>query len=188
MFTFLLVIVGVGVWSFTDTVFKMGSASAAAASLASDDNTRVLSMWGANFAPLAGVLNMSYYLHTAAVPVIRTTNCPDRKYKDLAGGYIACMVAHLVTGVFGYVGFAGYRFRDYYAGDPALGQPPHTTMDENLDNMFAYDSKRPVALKLAWRFGCLPDTRCGATLLRARFASFPLVRSKVRYPAFLSSF
>ena len=149
MFTFLLVIVGVGFWSFTDTVFELGSAGAAAASLASDDNTRVLSMWGANFAPLAGVLNVSYYLHTAAVPVIRATNRPERKYKDLAWGYFACMVAHVVTGVFGYVGFAGYTFRDYYAGNAALGQPSHTIMDENLDNMFAYDSTAACCLKLS---------------------------------------
>lgn len=157
VFAFLLVIVAVGVQSFQDTVFELGSLSAAAGSLASDDSTRVLVVWGTNFAPLAGILNVSYYLHTAAVPVIRATNRPDRKYQDLAWGYFACMVTNIVAGVFGYCGFIGYSFRDYYAGDATLGRPAHSQMDQNSTNMFDYDALPACILKVSTAFWMLAN-------------------------------
>ena len=104
-------------------------------------------MWSTNFAPLAGILNVSYYLHTAAVPVVRQTNRPERKYKDLAWGYFACMMTNLVAGVCGYCGFIGYQFRDYFSGNAILGKPPTLQLDQDITNMFDYDSLLSYTLK-----------------------------------------
>ena len=106
-------------------------------------------MVGPNIPTLAGLLSCSYYMHTVAVPVVRQTNRPDRKYQDLAWGYFAAMVTNLLAGFFGYCGFIGYSFREYYAENLILGEPARDKIDQNFINMFNLDSIVAVMLRLS---------------------------------------
>ena len=124
----------------------MGSTSEAVGSLLSDGNTRVLVMVSANFPPLAGILNVGYYTHSVAIPIVRQNACPERKFTDLAWGYFAVMLTYVLAGVFGYCGFIGYSYRDFYAADASIGKPARAEMFQNFTLMFGYDSITAIAL------------------------------------------
>ena len=72
--TVILIALGIGFRSSHDTEFTIGSPSEAARSRETDGNTRALVMWSTNFPPLAGILNVGYYTHTVAIPIVRQNN------------------------------------------------------------------------------------------------------------------
>jgi hypothetical protein len=78
------------------------------------DSTRTLVMFNSNFGPLAGILCAGYYLHTCALPLIRSSKNPDKSIRDLFIGYFLVFVSYAVCGVMGYIGFMGVEFSQYF--------------------------------------------------------------------------
>jgi len=84
---------------------------------------RTLVLFNLNFAPLAGDLCTGYFLHTCALPVLRSSSNPKKSGRDLFIGYFLVYVSYSIVGLFGYIGFMGTNYSDYFlsvAGDKTL--------------------------------------------------------------------
>jgi hypothetical protein len=117
-------IIFVGANAFSNTQFSFGTM---AESNATDwlQPERVLVLFNLNFAPLAGDLCTGYFLHTCALPVLRSSAHPEKSNRDLFFGYLLVFISYTAVGVFGYIGFMGYNYKDYFigeAGDSLAGQ------------------------------------------------------------------
>jgi hypothetical protein len=71
-------------------------------------------MFNLNFAPLAGDLCTGYFLHTCALPVLRASKNPEKNNRDLFYGYVLVFISYSVVGLFGYIGFMGTNYTDYF--------------------------------------------------------------------------
>jgi len=71
-------------------------------------------MFNLNFAPLAGDLCTGYFLHTCALPVLRSSANPEKNNRDLFYGYFLVFISYSVVGLFGYIGFIGYNYSSYF--------------------------------------------------------------------------
>jgi len=81
-----------------------------------NETTRTLVKWNLNFAPLAGDLCTGYFLHTCSLSVLRSSKNPEKTNRDLFLGYLLVWISYSVVGLFGYIGFMGYSFRDFFDG------------------------------------------------------------------------
>lgn len=106
-------IVYVGIIAFTNTTFELGTMAESNATIW-DDQTRTLVMFNLNFAPLAGDLCTGYFLHTCALPVLRASKNPEKNNRDLFYGYVLVFISYSVVGLFGYIGFMGTNYTDYF--------------------------------------------------------------------------
>jgi hypothetical protein len=95
-------------------------------------------MFNSNFGPLAGILCAGYYLHTCALPLIRSSKNPEKNVRDLFIGYFLVFVSYAICGAMGYIGFMGYEFRDYFVSSE--GTSTAGEINQNCLNMFAYNS------------------------------------------------
>ena len=63
--------IGTGVFSMTNTNFEIGSQTKAIeTNWDNPDSPRILNLFSSNFAPLAGMLNMAYFLHVLGLPIV----------------------------------------------------------------------------------------------------------------------
>jgi len=88
-----------------------------------DNNYRTLVLFNSNFGPLAGILCAGYYLHTCALPIIRSSRNPEKNIRDIFIGYFLVFISYVICGIMGYVGFMGYEFKNYFISvqnDPKL--------------------------------------------------------------------
>ena len=141
----MIYIIYVGIVAFTNTEFEIGSA-AQADNTNWNDNLRTLVMFNLNFAPLAGDLCTGYFLHTCSLPVLRSAKQPEKNNRDLFLGYLLVWISYCVVGMFGYIGFVGFNFREYFLNeqnDPLSGQ-----INQNCLLMFNYQQISAFFLRI----------------------------------------
>lgn len=100
------------IYATSNTTFEFGSM---VQSDATDwtAQTRTVVLFNSNFGPLAGILCAGYYLHTCALPLIRSSKAPEKKIRDLFIGYLLVFLSYGICGALGYMGFLGTEFTDY---------------------------------------------------------------------------
>lgn len=74
-------------------------------------------MFNLNFAPLAGDLCTGYFLHTCSLSVLRSSKNPEKNGRDLFLGYFLVFISYSIVGLFGYIGFMGYNFREFFINE-----------------------------------------------------------------------
>lgn len=107
------------------------------ASFSLDDNKRDVEYFSSNFASLAGILCVGYFLHPAVTSITKNAKYPEKNVRDVTIGYVMAFVCLTVVGVFGYFGFKGVTFTGYYVTNKT------TEINQNCLNMF--ESTNPVA-------------------------------------------
>jgi amino acid permease len=135
---FVLYIVYNFFYAVDTTTYSLGTATQSDATDWSLPN-RTLVMFNSNFGPLAGILCAGYYLHTCALPLLRSSKNPEKSNRDLFIGYFLVFVSYAICGVLGYIGFMGVEFSQYFIsvqGDKDL----HGQINQNCLNMFDYNS------------------------------------------------
>ena len=105
----------VGIDAFSNTYYSFGSKEDFEAT-DWHSHERILLLFNLNFAPLAGDLCTGYFLHTCALPVLRASAQPEKSSRDLFLGYLLVFFSYTAVGVFGYIGFMGYNFKEYFLG------------------------------------------------------------------------
>jgi amino acid permease len=109
-------IIYVGVNGLTNTEYKWGTMAESDNSIW-EDPQRTLVLFNLNFAPLAGDLCTGYFLHTCSLPVLRSSKNPEKSIRDLFLGYLLVYISYSVVGVFGYIGFIGTNYSQYYINE-----------------------------------------------------------------------
>ena len=113
----MIFIIATGVIAFTDTTFAVGSAAESDDTNWAESNKRILVMMNVNFPPLLGILCTGYFLHTCALPIVRSSKNPDKIGRDMFVGYLLVFISYVVVGTFGYIGFIGTYFKDYFVNE-----------------------------------------------------------------------
>ena len=125
---------------------------------------RTIVLFNANFAPLAGILCTGYFLHTCSLPIMRSAKYPEKNTRNLFVSYLLVFLSYVIVGCFGYVGFLGTYFRNYYL---RILYETHTgQINQDCLNMFNQESVLAFVLRIALFF-----------LL---FASYPLFNLYLR--------
>lgn len=144
---FLMVfLVAVGIKSLTNTHFSLGTMEESDATVW-DSHSRTLVLFNLNFAPLAGDLCTGYFLHTCSLSVLRASKNPEKSNRDLFLGYLLVWLSYAIVGTFGYIGFMGYNYREYFKGEQ--DQALHGQIAQNCLMMFAYTKPGAFVLRLA---------------------------------------
>ena len=113
--TLLLFITGIGVYSFSNTIYQFGPASDNLGTDWVDPlSPRTISLINSNFSPIAGILCAGYFLHTCSVPIMRSAQNPEKNFRDLFISYVMVFISYAVVGSFGYIGFLGTSFSSYF--------------------------------------------------------------------------
>lgn len=123
-------IVGFGIYSFTNTDFELKEIPNPDFS----SNVREIEMFGYGFPSLAGVLCVGYFLHPAAIPILKNNANQKNNNRDLLVSYFVVFMFFSLVGVFGYFGFKGTYFKDYYIALQKAGSP--LQINSNCLNMF----------------------------------------------------
>jgi sodium-coupled neutral amino acid transporter 9 len=76
-------------------------------------NYREIFMFNSNFAPLAGMLGIGYFMHPIVIPIIRSNKVQKNNERDLFLGYFFTYLSYVICGILGYIGFMGTKFTDY---------------------------------------------------------------------------
>ena len=108
---------------------------------------RTITLFTANFSPLAGLLNIGFYLHTCAVPILRNAKAPKNNGRNLFIGYTIVFLSYVMIGIFGYIGFLGTLFSHYFLKIPVYDR--QGVIDQNCLNMFGYTSPIAFVIRLA---------------------------------------
>ena len=74
-------------------------------------------LFTANFSPLSSILNIGYYLHTCAVPILRNAKNPEDNSKNLLVGYTIVFLSYVTIGALGYYGLMGKIFRNFFISE-----------------------------------------------------------------------
>ena len=112
---FILFIVGVSWYGTETTEYQFGTpAENRATDWGSDTAVRTLVLYNMQFAPLAGSLCTGYFLHTCSLPIMRCAKYPEKNIRNLGIAYTLVFLAYSFMGTFGYVGFIGTLFGDYF--------------------------------------------------------------------------
>ena len=136
---FLLGIIGLAAYSYVTTDYRIGTtAQNKNTQWAKDaiDGVRTVTLFTANFSPLASLLNVGYYLHTCAVPILRNAKNPEHNTRNLFVGYTIVFISYVLIGFFGYIGFLGRLFSHYYLHIPVWDR--QGIISQNCLNMFGY--------------------------------------------------
>lgn len=146
--TLLVFIIAVGVIGLQSTTYEFGPNSE---NIATDwlDITapRTLTLFNKNFSPIAGILCAGYFLHTCSVPIMRSAEKPENNMRDLFISYTMVFLSYLFVGAFGYIGFMGIDFRNFFYNErdkKIAGQ-----IDQNCLNMFDYTNIPAFILRIA---------------------------------------
>lgn len=108
---------------------------------------RTITLFTANFSPLASLLNIGYYLHTCAVPILRNAKNPEHNTRNLFLGYTIVFFCYVLIGMFGYVGFLGALFSHFFLKIPVYDR--QGLIAQNCLNMFGYISPISFVIRLA---------------------------------------
>jgi hypothetical protein len=69
-----------------------------------------IELFGANWATLAGILTLSFFIHNVICVIMRNNEKQDKNVRDLSLGYIAVGTCYVLIGILGYLGFRGNGF------------------------------------------------------------------------------
>mmetsp|Transcript_64409 Transcript_64409/g.89109 ORF Transcript_64409/g.89109 Transcript_64409/m.89109 type:complete len:266 (+) Transcript_64409:530-1327(+) len=125
-------IVVVGIYSLTNTSYTTEWFGTPNNDWTTDDRT--IALFSINFAPIAGVLCAGYFIHTCALPIIRSAAEPEKNIRNVFLGYFLVFISYAVVGSMGYIGFIGIKFEHYFVNSP----PQANEIDQNCLNMFEY--------------------------------------------------
>lgn len=95
-------------------------------------------MFNSNFAPLAGMLGIGFFLHPIALPIVRSNRNQRNNERDVFLGYLFTFLSYLVIAIFGYIGFSGSYFTEYALRAEGFNRPIAQnciTMYEPTDNL-----------------------------------------------------
>lgn len=104
-------------------------------------------LFTANFSPLASILSVGYFLHTCAVPILRNSKKPEHNTRNLFVGYSIVFVSYCIIGGFGYMGFIGTLFKNYFVS--ILLTDRSGEINQNCMNMFGYTDTVAFIVRLA---------------------------------------
>jgi hypothetical protein len=105
----VLTIVGFGIYAFTNTDFVLKKVD-----VNFDNNVRPLELAAYGFPSLAGVLCVGFFLHPAAIPILKNNARQEKNNRDLFIAYFVVFAFFSLVGVFGYFGFKGVYFDSFY--------------------------------------------------------------------------
>ena len=112
---FILGIVVLAIYSFNNTEYRFGTTLENKETPWKDLHVvRTIVLFTANFSPLASILNIGFYLHTCAVPILRNAKNPEDNSKNLFIGYTIVFISYVTIGSLGYYGMMGTLFNNYF--------------------------------------------------------------------------
>lgn len=112
---FILAIVGLGVYAYKTTEYQIGNTDENRATLWQQLlGVRTIVLFTANFAPIASIMNVGYFLHPCAVPILRCSKTPESNTRNLFIGYSIVFFSYLIIGSVGYFAFIGTLFKNYF--------------------------------------------------------------------------
>lgn len=127
IFAMIIFVVGQGLNSLKTTNFKIVSHPPPGYSDLTNQqlqlNERHLFMFNSNFAPLAGMLGIGYFLHPIALPIVRSNRNQRNNRRDVFLGYLFTFLSYIVIAIFGYIGFSGTYFTEYALRAEGLNKP-----------------------------------------------------------------
>ena len=108
VFTIFIIsfIVYFGFASFTNTTFVFGESTEKVL------NQRNIDLFKLNFAPLAGMSTLGFWLHNVSLPILKNNKDKENNFRDLFFGYFMTFWFYIVVGSLGYLGFSGVLFKD----------------------------------------------------------------------------
>ena len=110
----IIFIIVTGIVAFKNTEFVLGTTTDSSSETNYSENLRTLTLINSNMAPLAGILGLGYFLHTASLPIIRSHRKPELADRDMFLGYFFVFLTYVVIGSLGYIGFMGTNFSAYF--------------------------------------------------------------------------
>ena len=128
----------------------------------SDDQTRQLKLFNADFSPLAGALGIGYFLHTVSLPIVRNNAEPKNNERDVFLGYCLVAFTYMSVGVMGSIGFIGSYFTEHFLAKKS----PTSEMEQNCMNMFEVKDGLAFVMRFA--------------LFALLFCCFPLINHFLR--------
>ena len=148
IFVFMLIIyiIVTGIVAFKNTEFVIGTAESVSETDYSD-SLRSLTLIGSNMAPLAGILGLGYFLHTASLPIVRSAKNPELADRDMFLGYFFVFLTYVIIGSLGYIGFMGTNFSAYFI--KKVGSDTAGELDQNCLSMFLYTDIAAFILRIA---------------------------------------
>jgi hypothetical protein len=97
-----------------------------------------------NFAPLAGMLGIGYFMHPISIPIVRGNKIQANNERDLTVAYLLTCLSYVVIGAFGYLGFMGVYFTEYGAHAPVTERP----IAQNCITMFGPTDKLAFLMRI----------------------------------------
>ena len=110
-------------------------------------SVRTIVLFTANFSPLASILNIGFYLHTCAVPILRNAKKPQNNSRNLFIGYSIVFLSYVLIGSLGYYGMIGSVFTKYFVKEKAGKHAGE--INQNCLDMFQYSSGLAFVVRLA---------------------------------------
>ena len=114
---FVIGIVVLGIFSWYNTEYQIGTTEDNQLTkwdLKNLQGIRTVVLFTANFAPLASLLNIGFFLHTMAVPILKHAKHPENNTRNLFVGYTIVFISYMVIGAVGYFSFIGTTFKNYF--------------------------------------------------------------------------
>lgn len=90
------------------------------------------------------MLCAGYFIHTCALPIIRSAAEPEKNIRNVFLGYFLVFISYAVVGTMGYIGFIGIKFEHYFLNKPSTANE----IDQNCLNMFPYTNVPAFVLRL----------------------------------------
>lgn len=148
---FVIIIIGQGIHSMTNTNYVALSYPTKEFSQYYEDkdldtNVRAFFLINTNFAPLAGILGISYYLPQMSVPIVRANINQKNNERDLRIAYIVTCLIFIITGTFGYFGFLGVQFTEYAKQSWGMDKP----ISQVCITMYNSTAKLAFLMRVVW--------------------------------------
>jgi len=145
---FVLAIIGLGAYELQNTDYQIGTTLQNKATLWENlHGVRTIVLATVNFSPLASLLNMGYFLHPLAVPIMRNAKYPENSTRNLFMGYTFVFLSYVIIGSLGYIGFIGTLFRKYFVHN--RNSDHSGEISQNCLNMFDYSQPLVFVIRLA---------------------------------------
>lgn len=145
---FILGIVCLAAYSFKSTTYQIGTTlENLSTPWQKIHAVRTIVLFTANFSPLASILNIGFYLHTCAVPILRNAKKPENNSRNLFIGYTIVLFSYILIGGLGYYGFMGTLFNKYFVKE--IGTKHSGQINQNCLDMFQYSAVLAFVVRLA---------------------------------------
>lgn len=115
-----------------------------------ESDMRYVPLFSKNFASLAGMLWLGYYLHNVSIPIIKNNSNPKNNIRDVFLGYFLAFFLYFCVGVFGLFGFKGILF-----GKNALSSTQNALNLFSESNMIAFIARWALFFQMFWVYPLL---------------------------------